>query len=59
MQISEIDKALAQLESDVKPKLVENLSFARKQAYKINIHEENYIKMLDANHNRSKDLQQA
>lgn len=59
LQISEIDKALAQLESDVKPKLVENLSFARKQAYKINIHEENYIKMLDANHNRSKDLQQA
>ena len=45
LQISEIDKALAQLESEVKPRLVEDLSFARKQAYKINIHEENYLKM--------------
>ena len=45
MQISEIDKELEHLKTEIKPQLVEDLSFARKQAYKINIHEENYLKM--------------
>ena len=38
MQISEIIKALTYLVTEFKSKLVNNLSFARQQAFKIKIH---------------------
>ena len=45
MQIKDIDQELTRLKTEIKPKLVEDLSFVRKQAYKINIHEENFTRM--------------
>lgn len=45
MQIKQIDAEIDRLKSEVKPPLVEDLSYARRQAYKINIHEENLLKM--------------
>ena len=45
MQIKDIDQELTHLKTEIKPKLVEDLSFVRKQAYKINIHEENFTRM--------------
>lgn len=44
LQIKQINEEIDRLSSTVKPQLLEDLSFARKQAYKINIHEENFIK---------------
>ena len=48
MQISEITKALTYLVTEFKSILVDKLSFARQQAFKIKIHRENLLKMAGA-----------